>query len=264
MFQSKYNNGVTQLLSRMFAAKKVAHAVALITDDYIDAARSLAASIICEKGQFPPCGECPHCLKAKKNIHPDIIEIAPLKGKVFISVDQIRQMRSDAYVYPNEASAKVYIINGACAMNESAQNALLTVLEQPPKGVHFVLCDSSLNGLLPTVISRLTVYYPQSEAKEQVSKYEDKCKALLKAFNMKSEADFYSELSSVTKREQAQQLLWELSEEVANEIKNKDTQNKRELMFLFDNITKAAQRLQNSGNVSIVLASLCAKSWEDN
>ena len=261
---NKDSNGADFLLGRMFASKKVAHAVALITDDYIDAARSLAASIICEKGQYPPCGECAHCIKAKKNIHPDIIEIAPLKGKVFISVDQIREMRSDTFVYPNEASAKVYIINGACSMNEAAQNALLTILEQPPKGVYFVLCDSSLNELLPTVISRLTVFYPESEKKEQAKKYEDKCKELLSAFNKKDEALFYGVLSPFSKREQAQQLLFELSEYVAMEIKKENVQNKRELIFLFDNITKATQRLINSGNVSITLASLCAKCWEDN
>ncbi len=253
-----------KLLGRMFAQKKVAHAVALITEEYIDAARSLAASIICEKGQFPACGECAHCKKAKKNIHPDIIEIAPLKGKVFISVDQIREMRSDAYISPNEASAKVYIINGACLMNEAAQNALLLILEQPPKGVHFILCDSTLSGLLPTVISRLTVFYPESREKKQVKKYEEKCKELLLAFNAKNEASFYSAICPFIKREQAQQLLLELSECVANEIKKPDTENKRGLMTLFDNITLAAQRLLNSGNVTVTLAALCAKCWEDN
>ena len=265
MFNS-VDNGVTKLLGRMFAAKKVAHAVALITDNYIDAARSLAASIICEKAQFPPCGECVHCNKAKKNIHPDIIEIAPLKGKVFISVDQIREMRSDTFVYPNEANSKVYIINGACSMNEAAQNALLLILEQPPKGVYFILCDSTLSGLLSTVVSRLTVFYPESEKKEQVKKYEEKCKALLNAYIIKNEGDFYSELAYFFKRDraQSQQLLWEFSEYVAYEIKKETTQNKRELIFLFDNITKAAQRLQNSGNVTITLAALCAKCWEDN
>ena len=258
------NKGAAELLKRMFASKKVAHAVALITEDYIDAARSLAASIICEKAQFPPCGECAHCLKAAKNVHPDIIEIAPLKGKVFISVDQIREMRSDAFVYPNEAQSKVYIINGACAMNESAQNALLLVLEEPPKNVYFILGDTTVSGLLPTVISRLTVFYPQSEKREKPKKYEEKCKALLKAYTQKNEADFYFGIQAVSKREQLTELLYELSEDVACEIKKETTQNKKELMFLYDNIIKAVQRLQNSGNVSLAVAALCAKCWEDN
>ncbi len=259
----KQNTDAHSLIGRMFASNKVAHAVALITDDYIDAARTLAASIICEKQVYPPCGTCDHCKNALKNIHPDIIEIAPLKGKVYISVDQIRQLRMDAYVRPNEARNKVFIINGAGKMNTEAQNAILTILEQPPNGVHFVLCDSTLNNLLPTVVSRLAVFYPETKSKEKPKKFEEKCNTLLKFYSAKNEAQFYEEMCSVTKKEQAEQLLYEFSEYIALEIK-KINSNKKELIILFDNIMHARRRLQNSGNLSLTLAAMCAKCWEDN
>lgn len=63
-------------------------------------------------------------------------------------------MGADAYVLPNEAAEKVYIIKDADTMNEQAQNAALKILEEPPKGVHFILCVSNPERLLVTVRSR--------------------------------------------------------------------------------------------------------------
>ena len=66
----------------------------------------------------------------------------------------MRAMGADAYVIPNEAAAKVYIIKDADTMNEQAQNAALKILEEPPRGVHFILCVSNPERLLVTVRSR--------------------------------------------------------------------------------------------------------------
>ena len=117
----------------------------------------LAEKMLCQSSGERPCGVCRDCRKVKARVHPDLAVIERItddkgKQKKEILVDQVRAMGADAYVIPNEASAKVYIIKDT--MNEQAQNAALKILEEPPKGVHFILCVSNPERLLVTVRSR--------------------------------------------------------------------------------------------------------------
>ncbi len=57
---------------RMFSEQKIPHAMLVVSDRAIDAARIIAASIICEQNAFPGCGACRGCKKSAKDIHPDI------------------------------------------------------------------------------------------------------------------------------------------------------------------------------------------------
>jgi hypothetical protein len=97
---------------------------------------------------------CAHCNKASRGIHPDIIVVDKTGKKREIVVDQIRELRRDAIVVPNEAAKKVYIISGADSMNINAQNALLRILEEPPSHAVFILSTDTPSELLPTVRSR--------------------------------------------------------------------------------------------------------------
>jgi len=261
MDSNGYNENISRLLGKMFAEKKVPHGLCLVSDEYADAARKVAASVICENGTFPSCGKCPHCIKAMKNIHPDIIECAPLKGKVFIGVDQIRALRSDAYIRPNEAQNKVFIINGACKMNEAAQNALLQVLEQPPKNVFFILADNRTNELLPTVLSRVSVFRFTSRENQTV-KNEEKANEILSLFYKGDEAGLYLKLISYNKREKAIEILSDVSlllfANIKEELKKGIDQQKN--ITFFDNIQKALTRLNNAGNLTVTMAELTAKS----
>jgi hypothetical protein len=71
-----------------------------------------------------------------------------------IVVNQVRAMASDAVILPNESPRKVYLIDEADTMNPAAQNAALKLLEEPPRGVYFLLCVTNPALLLPTVRSR--------------------------------------------------------------------------------------------------------------
>ncbi len=116
------------------------------------AAQAVAQCMVCA-GKAPPCGVCKGCRKAAKGIHPDIITVTPEAGKD-LTVGQIRDLRADAYVLPNEAPRKVYLLQNAQKMNTSAQNALLKVLEEgPPHAAFLLLCDNPA-ALLPTIRSR--------------------------------------------------------------------------------------------------------------
>lgn len=119
----------------------------------------LAEKMLCQADGERPCGVCRDCRKVRARVHPDLAVIERIiddkgKQKKEILVDQVRAMGADAYVIPNEAAAKVYIIKDADTMNEQAQNAALKILEEPPRGVHFILCVSNPERLLVTVRSR--------------------------------------------------------------------------------------------------------------
>lgn len=125
----------------------------------------LAAAMVCAGKARRPCLDCPACRKAMGGIHPDIVCIAPEKEGGELSVEQIRRMRADAYVRPNEARRKVYLIERADRMNASGQNAMLKVLEDGPEYAVFLLIAENPGALLPTVRSRceaLTLF-PVSE-----------------------------------------------------------------------------------------------------
>ena len=168
-------------------AQPLTHAYLLIAqpDAGLVSAYALAKAMLCSDPDAAqrPCGRCRDCQKAEKGIHPDIITIArqtddngKLKREIY--VDQIRDLVADAVVMPNEASRKVYIIRDADAMNAAAQNALLKILEEPPRFVSFILIAESAASLLETVRSRCVTLHrngedsaPPPEARERAERY---------------------------------------------------------------------------------------------
>lgn len=116
----------------------------------------LVAALVCE-GENPPCAKCNQCHLAQIGNHTDVITVTPEDGKKNISVAQIRDTRAEAYIMPRLQEKKIFVIDPAHRMNEQAQNALLKVLEEPPKNVFFILIVPSRTQLLETVISRCTL-----------------------------------------------------------------------------------------------------------
>ena len=115
----------------------------------------IASALICP-AQDAPCGECAHCQKLARGIHPDLIRLEKLPDKSSYVVEQVRNIVRDAYVMPNEAQRKVYLIPGADEMNLNAQNAMLKILEEPPARSAFVLEAANAAAVLDTVRSRCT------------------------------------------------------------------------------------------------------------
>lgn len=115
-------------------------------------AKLLAAAILCQ-GQPKPCMNCSACRKVMANTHPDFITINDPTHKT-IPVDLIRDMRDDLFIRPNESMWKIYMIDQE--MLPPSQNALLKVLEEPPKYGVFILIADNPESLLPTVRSRCT------------------------------------------------------------------------------------------------------------
>ena len=141
---------------------RIAHATIVTAPDREEClalAQDMAAALVCQASGPVPCGVCRACRKAQEGIHPDIIRVKRPeddKGrpKKEIPVDTVRRMAADAPVLPNESERKVYLIEDADTMNTAAQNAALKLLEEPPRGVYFILCAQNPALLLPTVRSR--------------------------------------------------------------------------------------------------------------
>ena len=118
-------------------------------------ARLLAAAILCQNPNRP-CGVCHVCRKVLENSHPDFITVDDPEKKT-VTVDLIRQTIVDIYVQPNESDHKIYLFPRAQDMGIPSQNALLKVLEEPPKYGVFILLTDNPERLLPTVRSRCTL-----------------------------------------------------------------------------------------------------------
>lgn len=170
------NGDVKNQLSLAFDEGRLPHAI--ILEGPAGCGKRTLAAILAEaavcSGEDKPCGTCPGCMKAKANTHPDIYTASGGTAARSFHVDTIRFIRSDAYIKPNEAPCKVYLLLQADTMSEQAQNALLKVLEEPPAQVLFVLTCVSSASLLSTVRSRSQVFTlepaPLEEAVETVSR----------------------------------------------------------------------------------------------
>ena len=149
------------------------HALLIETENIekngIDHALCIAKSLICKSENIKPCENCIACKKVNLRVHPDIQIISPKPGYKSIRVDDIRSVRSDAYLEPNEAPYKVYIISDGSLMNEQAQNMLLKVLEEPPKKVKFIILCQSRFSVLATIRSRVQIIEIKSENKLNIS-----------------------------------------------------------------------------------------------
>ena len=116
------------------------------------AAQYAAAAMECQSGQ-KPCGTCSACRKVFSDIHPDVITVRDEAHKN-LSVDTIRQIRSDAYIRPNEGSRKVYIFPDCTILTEQDQNVLLKIVEEGPPYAAFLFCAENASVVLQTLRSR--------------------------------------------------------------------------------------------------------------
>jgi len=151
---------IRRLLNEMDAGGRLPHAL-IIESEQEDKAAQLALFLsmaaVCGSAERP-CGVCKNCLNAKKKNHPDVQYLPLLPQKKQYTVDQMRGLIADAYIVPNEADAKVYVLE-ACddRFPPLAQNTFLKLSEEPPQNVYFLLICKSAHRLLTTILSRFTV-----------------------------------------------------------------------------------------------------------
>lgn len=137
-------------------------------------AELFAKALLCESDtqNTAPCGTCSACRKVASGNHPDIIRVTKAVNGASVGVDEIReQILNEVYLKPYLATRRVVLIGEADALTESAQNALLKVLEEPPEYITFILCVTGKDKLLETVLSRSCVMTFFPLPKEEVLRY---------------------------------------------------------------------------------------------
>lgn len=120
-------------------------------------ARIFAKALNCDKGPSPePCSDCYSCKAIAGTYHEDVIEI---DGASNNGVSEIRALQETLGYTPQRSRYKVYIIDEVHMLSNSAFNALLKTLEEPPQNVVFILATTELHKVPKTVISRCQTFY---------------------------------------------------------------------------------------------------------
>ncbi len=170
------------LIASSIASGKFPHAALIdggLFEDRLSIALKIASALVCRGGDEKPCRHCPDCLKASHGAHPDIIRLAPEKGKSSdkYAKEDIRRLVADSYTLPNEAETKVYIIERGEILTDEAQNVLLKTLEEPVAHAKFIILCASKENLLDTVLSRVTLFSLGEDAKSPSERAEEAKKA---------------------------------------------------------------------------------------
>lgn len=114
-------------------------------------ARILAKALNCEHGFGSVCNNCENCNLINSNSHPDVIEIDAASNS---RVEEMRNVIEKVKYAPIKGRYKVFIIDEVHMLSNSAFNALLKTLEEPPKDVCFILATTEPHKVLPTILSR--------------------------------------------------------------------------------------------------------------
>ena len=147
---------ITTTLANALATGRVAHAYLFCGPrgtGKTSTGRILAKAINCltNKGHGEPCNSCSICKAVNEGRALDLVEI---DGASNTSVDDVRELREKINFAPNLAQYKVYIIDEVHMLSNSAFNALLKTLEEPPPHAIFILATTEVHKIPPTILSR--------------------------------------------------------------------------------------------------------------
>lgn len=146
---------ITETLKNQLASGKIFHAY-LFTGTRgtgkTSCAKILANAVNCLSPiGGDPCGECEACKSMLKGENTDIAEIDAASNN---GVDDIRSLRDQINFAPANSKYRIYIIDEVHMLSDSAFNALLKTLEEPPAHVIFVLATTEVHKLPATILSR--------------------------------------------------------------------------------------------------------------
>lgn len=116
-------------------------------------AKALNCSSFASKGDV--CNNCQACKEVDSGQYPDLIEIDAASNR---GIDEIRLLKEQVNFMPVVGTHKVFIIDEVHMLTKEAFNALLKLLEEPPKHVVFILATTEIQKVPVTIMSRLQRY----------------------------------------------------------------------------------------------------------
>lgn len=150
---------VTKTLQNAIIGNRVPHALLFTGAKGVgktSVARILAKSLNCQDGPTPlPCNQCQFCKDISAGVSIDVLEI---DGASNTGVDDVRELRENVRYLPSKGSHKVFIIDEVHMLSNSAFNALLKTLEEPPEHVVFIFATTEPHKIPPTILSRCQRY----------------------------------------------------------------------------------------------------------
>ena len=151
---------LVKVLTNSFKLNRIAHAFILTGSRGVgktSTARIIAKGLNCENPTnksaptIDPCGACSSCASITEGCHIDVIEMDAASRT---GVSDIREIIENVDYKTVSARFKVYIVDEVHMLSNSAFNALLKTLEEPPEHVKFVFATTEITKIPTTVISR--------------------------------------------------------------------------------------------------------------
>ena len=151
---------VTDTLKRAIISDKIAHAFLFCGPRGVGkttCARILEKALNCTNPSEDrePCNTCPSCQAFNDSASFNIIELDAASHN---SVDNIRALVEQVNIQPQAGEYKVFIIDEVHMLSQSAFNAFLKTLEEPPGYAVFILATTEKHKILPTILSRCQIY----------------------------------------------------------------------------------------------------------
>ena len=148
-----------------------------------EAALRFARALVCEAATDQPCEACASCRRSTQREeialdgsgksgpllrhigdHPDLLWVELGVDATRVSIGQIRALQQALRFRSHEGGHRAAVIADAEQLNEEAQNALLRLLEEPPRQTALLLVAATASGLLPTLRSRCQkIAFPRPE-----------------------------------------------------------------------------------------------------
>jgi DNA polymerase-3 subunit gamma/tau len=177
-------------------------------------ARIFAKTINCQNltDDTEPCNQCESCLAFNSNRSYNIHELDAASNN---SVDDIRNLTDQVRIPPQIGKYSIYIIDEVHMLSQSAFNAFLKTLEEPPKHAIFILATTEKHKIIPTILSRCQIF----------------------DFNRIKIADISDHLGFVAKSEQVA-----IETEALNVIAHKADGAMRDALSIFDQIVSFSGR----------------------
>jgi DNA polymerase III, gamma and tau subunit len=210
-------------------------------------------------------------IREKENLYNQILsgvveEFKILDGKE-MKVQDIRNAFSSVYEKPLIIEKRIYIINNFEYLNNSSQNALLKILEEPPFYVTIILTSKTLNGILDTIKSRCQKTYLEEKIENRKigkdtilsevidNKIKDDILNILENSNIMKKSQYYSKYSDIITKENI--------EEILNILENIIYENSMIYNSIYRIIIETRRRVKINCNFEMTKDYLILNIWDE-